>query len=65
VTAWVNLSVGGQPALQSEFQNSQSYTEKPYLENQKVRQNKRKQNNNNKQNKTNLKEKCDYLLVHK
>jgi hypothetical protein len=42
-------SVRGQPGLQSEFQNSQSYTEKPRL---KTKQNKTKQNKT-KQNKTN------------
>jgi hypothetical protein len=39
--------VQGQPALQSEFQNSQDYTEKPCLEktkNNKTKQNKTKQN---------------------
>jgi hypothetical protein len=35
--------VQGQPGLQSEFQDSQGYTEKPCLE-------KTKQNNNNKKN---------------
>jgi hypothetical protein len=36
----VDLWVGGQPGLQSEFQDSQGYTEKPCLE-------KPKNNNNN------------------
>ena len=31
----VDFRVRGQPRLQSEFQDSQSYTEKPCLENQK------------------------------
>jgi hypothetical protein len=31
----VNFWVRGQPGLQSEFQDSQGYTEKPCLENQK------------------------------
>jgi hypothetical protein len=42
----------GQPGLQSEFQHSQSYTEKPCLEN-KTKQNKQKQ----KQNETKQKQK--------
>jgi hypothetical protein len=29
-----SLSVWGQPGLQSEFEDSQSYTEKPYLKKQ-------------------------------
>jgi hypothetical protein len=37
--------VWGQPGLQSEFQDSQGYTEKPCLEKQKT-------NNKTKQNKT-------------
>jgi hypothetical protein len=45
--------VQGQPGLQSEFQDSQGYTEKPCL---KTKQNKTKQNktkqNKTKQNKT-------------
>ena len=39
--------VQGQPGLQSEFQDSQGYTEKLYLE----EQNKTKLNNNNNNNK--------------
>ena len=35
-----------QPGLQSEFQDSQGSTEKPYLEKQKQKQNKAKQNKN-------------------
>jgi hypothetical protein len=35
-----DLSIRGQPGLQSEFQDSQDYTEKPWLEKQK--QNKKK-----------------------
>jgi hypothetical protein len=31
----VDFWVWGQPGLQSEFQDSQGYTEKPYLEKQK------------------------------
>ena len=38
-------SVRGKPHLQSEFQDSQSYTEKPCLKQNKTKQNK---NNNNK-----------------
>jgi hypothetical protein len=30
--------VRGQPGLQSEFQDSQGYTEKPYLKNQKKKE---------------------------
>jgi hypothetical protein len=41
------LSSRGQPGLQSEFQDSQGYTEKPCLEN----------NNNSNNNKTKQKEK--------
>jgi hypothetical protein len=40
----VDFRVRGQPGLQSEFQDSQGYTEKPYLEKQKTNNN----NNNNK-----------------
>jgi hypothetical protein len=36
--------VRGQPGLQSEFQDSQGYTEKPCLEKNKTKQNKTKQN---------------------
>jgi hypothetical protein len=36
--------VRGQPGLQSEFQDSQGYTEKPCLEKQKQKQNKKKKN---------------------
>ena len=32
----------GQPGLQSEFQDSQGYTEKPYLEKQKTKNKKRR-----------------------
>jgi hypothetical protein len=39
----VNFSVRGQPGLQSAFQDSQGYTEKPCL--QKQKQNKNKQTN--------------------
>jgi hypothetical protein len=39
----VNFWVQGQPGLQSEFQDSQGYTEKPCLKN-KTKQNKTKQN---------------------
>jgi hypothetical protein len=38
-----------QPGLQSEFQNSQVYTEKPCLEKQKQKQTKNKQTNKTKQ----------------
>jgi hypothetical protein len=41
----VDFWVRGQPGLQSEFQDSQGYTEKPCLEKQKNKQN---NNNNNK-----------------
>jgi hypothetical protein len=40
--------VRGQPGLQSEFQDSQGYTEKPWLEKNKTKQNKTKQNKNKK-----------------
>jgi hypothetical protein len=43
----VDFQVRGQPGLQSEFQDSQGYTEKPGLKKQKQKQ---------KQNKTNKKE---------
>jgi hypothetical protein len=33
--------VPGQPGLQSEFQDSQGYTEKPCLKKQKTKQNKK------------------------
>jgi hypothetical protein len=46
--------VRGQPGLQSEFQDSQSYTEKPCLEKQKQKQ-KQQQRNNNKTNQTTTK----------
>jgi hypothetical protein len=48
----VDFWVWGQPGLQSEFQDSQGYSEKPYLEN-KTKQNKtkQKQNQNNNNNK--------------
>jgi hypothetical protein len=36
--------VWGQPGLQSEFQDSQSYTEEPCLQKPKTKQNKTKQN---------------------
>jgi hypothetical protein len=39
-------TVRGQPGLQSEFQDSQGYTEKPCLEKQKTKN--KKQNNNKK-----------------
>jgi hypothetical protein len=43
-----DFCVQGQPGLQSEFQNSQGYTEKPCLEKQnKTKQNKTKQNKTN------------------
>jgi hypothetical protein len=44
----VDFWVQGQPDLQSEFQDSQGYTEKPCLKN-KTKQNKTKQNKTNKQ----------------
>ena len=42
--------VRGQPGLQSEFQDSQGYTEKPCLEKNKTKQNKTKQKQNKKSN---------------
>jgi hypothetical protein len=45
-----DFSVQGQPGLQSEFQNSQGYTEKPCLENQKTKKPKKKKNKNKKRN---------------
>jgi hypothetical protein len=44
-------SVGGQPGLQSEFQDSQSYTEKPCLGKKKQKQ---KQTNKKKRNRANI-----------
>jgi hypothetical protein len=38
----VDFWVRGQPGLQSEFQDSQGYTEKPCLEKQKQKQNNNK-----------------------
>jgi hypothetical protein len=38
----VDFWVRGHPGLQSEFQDSQGYTEKPCLEKQKTKQNKQK-----------------------
>jgi hypothetical protein len=49
----MDFCVPGQPGLQSEFQDSQGYTEKPCLKKQKqkkTKQNKKKTNNNNKKN---------------
>jgi hypothetical protein len=43
-----DFSVRGQPGLQSEFQDSQGYTEKPCLRNKTNKQTNKKQNNNNK-----------------
>jgi hypothetical protein len=43
-----NPSTRGQPGLQSEFRDSQGYTEKPCLEKQN-KQNKTKQNKNKKE----------------
>jgi hypothetical protein len=42
-----DFRVRGQPGLQSEFQDSQSYTEKPCLEKQKQKQTNNNNNNNN------------------
>jgi hypothetical protein len=55
--------VGGQPALQSEFQDSQGYREKPCLETEqnKTKQNKTKQNKT-KQNKTKQKKTKQNIL---
>jgi hypothetical protein len=50
--------VQGQPSLQSEFQDSQGYTEKPCLEKQKTKKQKQKQKQ--KQNKT--KQKAKYMI---
>jgi hypothetical protein len=36
-STWEAEAVSGQPGLQSEFQNSQDYTEKPCLEKQNQR----------------------------
>jgi hypothetical protein len=38
----VDFRVRGQPVLQSEFQDSQGYTEKPCLEKEKRKEKKRK-----------------------
>jgi hypothetical protein len=43
-----DFSVRGQPGLQSEFQDSQGYTEKPCLENKNKNKNQNKQTNKNK-----------------
>jgi hypothetical protein len=51
----VDFRVQGQPGLQSELQDSQDYTEKPCLENQKRKKSKNK--NKTKQNKTKIKTK--------
>jgi hypothetical protein len=45
----VDFWVRGQPGLQSEFQDSQGYTEKPCLKQNKTKQNKTKQNKTIKQ----------------
>jgi hypothetical protein len=51
----VNFWVWGQAGLQSEFQDSQNYTEKPCLEKQnKTKQNKQQQQQTSKQNKKKL-----------
>jgi hypothetical protein len=42
----VDFSVPGQPGLQSEFQDSQRYTEKPCIEKQKQKQNNKNKNKN-------------------
>jgi hypothetical protein len=42
-----NFWVQGQPGLQSEFQDSQGYKEKPRLENKNKNKNKKKLRNNN------------------
>ena len=41
------LRVPGQPGLQSEFQDSQGYTEKPCLEKQKTERKKKNKENPN------------------
>jgi hypothetical protein len=40
----VDFWVRGQPGLQSEFQDSQGYTEKPYLEKPKKKKKKKRRN---------------------
>jgi hypothetical protein len=47
----IDIWVPGQPGLQSEFQDSQGYTEKPCLEKTNKQKNSRKTENQN-QNKT-------------
>jgi hypothetical protein len=42
-----SLWVQGQPGLQSEFQDSQGYTVKPYLEKPKVEEKKKKKKKGN------------------
>jgi hypothetical protein len=44
----VDFGVRGQPGLQSEFQDSQNYTEKPCLEKQQQQKKNNKQTNKNK-----------------
>jgi hypothetical protein len=44
-----NFCVRGQPGLQSEFQDSQGYTEKPYLQKQKNKKTKTKKTKNQQQ----------------
>jgi hypothetical protein len=43
----VDFCVRGQPDLQSEFQDNQGYTEKPFLKKTKTTTTKTKENNNN------------------
>jgi hypothetical protein len=56
----VDFWVWGQPGLQSEFQDSQGYTEKPCLKQNKTKQNKTKQNKT-KQNMKELHHRWDEL----
>jgi hypothetical protein len=57
----VDFRVRGQPVLQSEFQDSQGYTEKPCLEKPKPNQNKQTKNKT-KQNKKKPKKKTKKTL---
>jgi hypothetical protein len=47
--------VQGQPGLQSEFQDSQGYTEKPCLKNTKKKQKNKKTKNKKQKNRKNIK----------
>jgi hypothetical protein len=52
-----DFCIQGQPGLQSEFQDSQSYTEKPCLQKKKKTKNKKQKTKNKKQKKNKPKKK--------